>query len=81
LLAEAFDDGPVMNDFVIDVDRSAEQFESAFQALDRHINAGAKAARIRQNYLHVHLRCGCPYPKSRAGKGKDELRGATAKFW
>src|SRR5262249_20654235 len=46
---------PVVNDLVIDVNRGAEEFESSFQALDGHVDAGAEAARIGQDDLHAHL--------------------------
>ena len=52
-LAEALDDGPVVNDFVIDVERRAVQLQGPFQALDRHVDAGAEPARVRQDDLHI----------------------------
>src|SRR5262249_33984617 len=54
-LAETLDDGTVVDDLVIYVQRRAEQFEGALQALDGHVNAGAEAAGISQNNLHGHL--------------------------
>src|SRR4051794_10414691 len=44
--AKALDDMAIMHDLVVNIERRAEKFESALQALDRHIHAGTKAARI-----------------------------------
>ena len=53
LLAESLDHGPIVDDLVIDVKRSAEEFEGLFQALDRHVDAGAEPARIGEDNVHV----------------------------
>ena len=42
-LAEAVDDGLVVDDLVIDVQRRAEEFECPLEAFDRHVDAGAEA--------------------------------------
>ena len=51
-LAKALDDVPVVDDLVIDVERRAEEFEGAFEALDGHVDAGAEAARVGQDDSH-----------------------------
>ena len=54
-LAKALDDRTIVDDLVIDVQRRAEDFESAFQALDGHVHAGTKAARIGENDFHDYF--------------------------
>jgi len=42
-----------VNDFVIDVERGAKKVEGAFEAIDGHVDAGAKAARVGENDFHA----------------------------
>src|SRR5262249_15016145 len=50
--AEALDDGPVVDDLVINVEGSAEQLDGLFQALDRHVDAGTKTAGVGKDNPH-----------------------------
>jgi hypothetical protein len=50
--AQAFDDMAVVNDFVSNVDRSTKLRECLFDDVDGPDHAGAKAARLREHYLH-----------------------------
>src|SRR5579872_2515287 len=50
--AKSLDDGAVVDDFVVNVDRAAEKRECPFEALDRHIDASAKTPRVCQDNLH-----------------------------
>src|SRR5262249_19128155 len=54
-LAKAVDHGTVVDDLVVNVKRSAEEFQSPLQALDRHVDARAEAARVGQNDFHDAL--------------------------
>ena len=47
------DDVLVVDDLVVDVDRRAERAERQLERLDRHVDAGTKPARTRQEDLHV----------------------------
>ncbi len=57
---ESFHDGAVVNDFMIDVKRSAVDFQSPFEAVDGHVDAGAEAARVGKDDLHF-----CTSPPAR----------------
>src|SRR6516165_1081668 len=52
-LAEALDDRAVVDDFVVDVERRAEQLERTIETLDRHVDAGTESPRVGQDDLHV----------------------------
>ena len=47
------DDVLVVDDLVVDVDRRAERPERQLQRLDRHVDAGTKSTRTRQENLHA----------------------------
>jgi hypothetical protein len=49
---QAFDDMPVMNDFMPDIDRRAEFIDRPLDDLDRAFDSGAKTTRLGENYLH-----------------------------
>ncbi len=66
---ERIDDALVVHDFVADIDRRAIFLERALDDVDRPLNAGAKAARLRENDLQTgsllsHRRASlhCPLP-------------------
>ena len=48
LSAEAFDDVPIVHDFVKYIERRAEYRDRAFEGFDRHIDARAESARSDQ---------------------------------
>jgi len=50
--AQAFDDVPVVNDLVPNVDGRAKPRERVLDDIDGADDAGAKAARLCQHYLH-----------------------------
>src|SRR5262249_45266300 len=51
-LLESLDHVAIVHDFVIDVNRRAEQFKNLFQAVDGHVDTGAKPARVGENDSH-----------------------------
>ena len=54
-LAEVAHDVLVVHDLVVDVDRRPERPERKLQRLDRHVDAGTKTTRARQENLHVSM--------------------------
>jgi hypothetical protein len=50
--AQAFDDMAVVNDFMSNVDGGAKRRERLLDDIDGPDHAGAKAARLREHYLH-----------------------------
>ena len=50
--AEALDDVAVVDDFVIDVERRAEELEGRVRGFDGHVDAGAEAAGTCQDHMH-----------------------------
>src|SRR6516162_267007 len=78
LAREALDHRPVVNDFVINVDGSAEDVQGAVQAINGHVDARAETARIGQDNLHGNLLPGCPYPSEVfAGRQASLPKAAT----
>jgi hypothetical protein len=53
-LLEAFNDMAVVYDLVINIKRSAEKLQRALEAVYRHVDAGAEAARIGENDFHAN---------------------------
>src|SRR5262245_17455134 len=51
-LARALDDGPVVYDPVVGVDRRAVEREGPIEAIDGHDHAGAEPARVGENDFH-----------------------------
>ena len=51
-VAEALDHVLVVDDFVIDVDRRAENAERLFERVDRHVDAGTETAGAGENDFH-----------------------------
>src|SRR5437660_92863 len=51
-LTETLNNRPIVHDLVVHIQRSAEQVQGPVEALDRHIDAGAKASRIGENDSH-----------------------------
>src|SRR5262249_9692205 len=56
----------------INVQRRAVELQGTFEALDGHVDAGAEAARVRQDDLHVSLRCRPAYPTAGRRAGQRE---------
>src|SRR5262245_21989145 len=52
LRSKAFDDRPVVDDFVVDVERRAERGQRGVEGVDGHVHAGAETTRTRQNDVH-----------------------------
>ena len=50
--AEPLDDGAVVDDLVVDVDRGAELAQGGLQGVDGHVDAGTEAARVGEDDLH-----------------------------
>ena len=50
--AEAFNNRPIVNNLVINIERRAEELQRSLQAFDGHVDAGAEPARIGENNLH-----------------------------
>ena len=51
-MAETLHHRLIVHDLVIDVERRAEKLQGPLQALNRHIDARAEPARVRQNDSH-----------------------------
>ena len=54
LLNEAIDNVFVVDDFMVDVDRGALEFEDAFDTFDGHVDAGTEAAGVCEEDFHGH---------------------------